>query len=49
MKRCLATILLIDLCLTLSASQAGQPPYPPSPVIKKITWHRDTLVSAAPG
>lgn len=41
-------MLLMDLCLWLSASQA-ELPYPPSPVIKKITWNRDTLVSAAPG
>ena len=49
MNRYLAMMLLADLCLTLSASQAEPPPYPPSAVIKKITWHPGTLVSAAPG
>ncbi len=49
MKRCIATILVMDFFLTLSASQAESPPYPPSPVIKNIIWHRDTLKSAAPG
>jgi hypothetical protein len=49
MKRCLAMMLLVDLCLTLSASQAEPPAYPHSAVIKKITWHLGSLVSAAPG
>jgi hypothetical protein len=49
MKKCLAMILLVDSCLTLSTSRAEPLPYPPSPVIKKITWHPGTLVSAAPG
>ena len=49
MKRYIATILVMDFCLTLSASQAESPPYPPSLVIKNIKWHPDTLKSAAPG
>lgn len=29
--------------------QATDPPYPPSPIIKGIRWHRETLRTAAPG
>ena len=49
MKIYFPVMLLMDLCLAFSTLHAKSPPYPPSPVIEKITWHRDTLVSAAPG
>ena len=49
MKRALAVILLADLCLMLSTSEAKSPPYPPSPVTGSITWDPNTLESAAPG
>src|ERR687896_2253289 len=29
--------------------EGATPPYPPSPVIEDITWHVDTLTTAAPG
>lgn len=49
MKIYFSVMLLMDLCLAFSTLHAKSPPYPPSPVIKKITWHLETLESAAPG
>ncbi len=45
----LTLVLLASSCLMFSISRAEAPPYPQSPVIKQITWHPDTLKSAAPG
>jgi len=47
-RKALAMMLVAVLQIMPGASHA-KPPYPPSPVIEGITWHLDTLESAAPG
>jgi hypothetical protein len=49
MKRILAVILLVDQCIAFPMSATQSAPYPRSPVIKSVTWHVETLKSAAPG
>jgi hypothetical protein len=52
--RCRGISRLLSICLfpllmpTLAPAYAKKP-YPPSPVIRSITWHAETLKSAAPG
>jgi hypothetical protein len=49
-----AILILFPLLLSYSivgpsTGEIKQPPYPPSPVIAGITWHWETLRTAAPG
>lgn len=44
-----AFVYFISLLASTPASADAQSPYPPSPVIRGISWHTETLRSAAPG
>ena len=37
------------LVLPVIPAKADKPPYPPSPVIKRVTWHWESHRTAAPG
>jgi len=43
------TRLLMSILLMGSTLYAAETPYPPSPVIEDIHWHRESLTTAAPG
>lgn len=46
----LLSILIISIIiLSCTTHNSSRPPYPPSKVIEKISWHEDTFMSAAPG
>ena len=48
-KRLALTTALVGVVALASSTGAAGPPYPPSSVIKSITWHWDTHTTAAPG
>ena len=48
-KRLALTTALVAVVALASSTGAAGPPYPPSSVIKSITWHWDTHTTAAPG
>src|SRR5208283_3521530 len=41
--------LLVGIPGALWSEEPSRPPYPPSPVIRSITWHWETYRTAAPG
>lgn len=46
---CCRPPLCLFLLLPTLALAGAEAPYPPSPIIRNITWHSETLTSAAPG
>ena len=49
MKRLTLTTVLVAVVAQVTSIGLAEPPYPPSSVIKSITWHWDTHTTAAPG
>jgi len=49
MKRLTLTTVLVVVVAQVTSVGVAEPPYPPSSVIKSITWHWDTHTTAAPG
>ena len=45
----LLSLVVLAFGFLLAKGSEPKPPYPPSPVIKNITWHWETLRTAAPG